>query len=425
MFLPILIATLQAAPVKIVDVSTTRNSGALTVQVSGEGLLSVDGVKGRVDGHSLRLTLPDTAIEKAEKMFGHSVRARKKGESVELKIPISHKSDCLGPVHFEASSAGLSASVKCTEHVASEESDEPKAIDLSALPRILETQSAQAGTMREPATRPSTLPMAKRSDPVPMPVPGEKAIMAPVVAAPRPVTGMGALIASRKAESTSSASSTTKSESTTTKTESAKTESAKTESAKTESAKTETAKPASPVLAIGNKSDKIETLSPVAATASSSSEMGARTMIAPIVVLGLLAGAALFLRRKQVKTTRMMRILETTNIGPKRSLIVAQVGNETMLLATSEAGITMLSKLPSGVATFATSATQAAIPAIQPANDAHASPLASAAADLFKKFSGGSRSEEPETASFELLLEEAAEDEILRRKLNQGIAGRV
>ncbi len=420
MFLPILIATLQAAPVKIVDVSTTRNSGALTVQVSGEGLLSVDGVKGRVDGHSLRLTLPDTAIEKAEKMFGHSVRARKKGESVELKIPISHKSDCLGPVHFEASSAGLSASVKCTEHVASEESDEPKAIDLSALPRILETQSAQAGTMREPATRPSTLPMAKRSDPVPMPVPGEKAIMAPVVAAPRPVTGMGALIASRKAESTSSASSTTKSESTTTKTESAKTE-----SAKTESAKTETAKPASPVLAIGNKSDKIETLSPVAATASSSSEMGARTMIAPIVVLGLLAGAALFLRRKQVKTTRMMRILETTNIGPKRSLIVAQVGNETMLLATSEAGITMLSKLPSGVATFATSATQAAIPAIQPANDAHASPLASAAADLFKKFSGGSRSEEPETASFELLLEEAAEDEILRRKLNQGIAGRV
>src|SRR5262249_24065065 len=59
------------------------------------------------------------------------------------------------------------------------------------------------------------------------------------------------------------------------------------------------------------------------------------------VLAGLLAalgvGAFLYARRRQARTG-FIKIVETASLGPKRSLVVAQVNGETLVLGSSEAG---------------------------------------------------------------------------------------
>src|ERR1700712_3889348 len=62
----------------------------------------------------------------------------------------------------------------------------------------------------------------------------------------------------------------------------------------------------------------------------------------PVVFLGLLAVTALVLTRRKKRGGQWVKVLETTSLGPKRSLVVAKLGDETVLLAISEAGITLL-----------------------------------------------------------------------------------
>jgi flagellar biogenesis protein FliO len=59
-------------------------------------------------------------------------------------------------------------------------------------------------------------------------------------------------------------------------------------------------------------------------------------------VLGLLAAVALFLARRKARPSRLVQIVETASLGPKRSLVVARVGSETLILGASEAGISLL-----------------------------------------------------------------------------------
>jgi len=66
----------------------------------------------------------------------------------------------------------------------------------------------------------------------------------------------------------------------------------------------------------------------------------------PILLLAGVAFAALKLSRRRRQLGRHVRILETTTLGPRRSLIVAKVGNETLLLGASEAGISLIQVRP-------------------------------------------------------------------------------
>lgn len=68
--------------------------------------------------------------------------------------------------------------------------------------------------------------------------------------------------------------------------------------------------------------------------------------LTPILILGALGVLGLKLTRKRRALGRHVRIVETTSLGPKRSLIVAKVGNETLLLGSSEAGIALIQVRP-------------------------------------------------------------------------------
>jgi hypothetical protein len=85
-------------------------------------------------------------------------------------------------------------------------------------------------------------------------------------------------------------------------------------------------------------------------------------------------------RRKGAAVDRHIQIVETASLGPKRTLVMARIGGETLLLGTSEAGITLLksggrgeemfrqsqlAQLPSSGATSATRDTGAAVVATE------------------------------------------------------------
>src|SRR5450432_2969500 len=97
----------------------------------------------------------------------------------------------------------------------------------------------------------------------------------------------------------------------------------------------------------------------------SSASGSLRAVGVPAAFLALLAVAAYgFSRRRRGSLPRHIEILETTSLGPKRSLICARIGDETVLLGSSEAGITLL-RGGQGPAISTAIATMAATPAMQ------------------------------------------------------------
>ncbi len=120
----------------------------------------------------------------------------------------------------------------------------------------------------------------------------------------------------------------------------------------------------------------------------------------PIALIGALAVTALLLTRRRRRQGRWVKVLETTSLGPRRSLVVAQLGGETVLLATSEAGITLLKA------------------GLTPEPVAEPTPSPSPVPPgLFQRTT--------HEAAFEDLLAESAEDQELRRKLAAGQPARV
>jgi flagellar protein FliO/FliZ len=63
-----------------------------------------------------------------------------------------------------------------------------------------------------------------------------------------------------------------------------------------------------------------------------------------VLLLAGVAGAAFWLwKRRGSPLLRQIQILETASLGPKRSLILAEVNGVTMVIGASEAGLTLLS----------------------------------------------------------------------------------
>ncbi|ACL65927.1 flagellar biosynthesis protein FliO [Anaeromyxobacter dehalogenans 2CP-1] len=142
-----------------------------------------------------------------------------------------------------------------------------------------------------------------------------------------------------------------------------------------------------------------------------------RSLAAPGLLLAALAAAALLLARRRRATGRHVEVLETTSLGPRRALVLARVGDEVLLLGSSEAGLALLRALPAA----ATAAAAAPLPP-----PSAAPPPLPARTDLLARLRGLGCSGEPAPApGFEALLAESAEDQELRRKLARGQSGSV
>jgi flagellar biogenesis protein FliO len=193
---------------------------------------------------------------------------------------------------------------------------------------------------------------------------------------------------------------------------------------------------------------------PPAAIATGSSP----AMMMPAIVLIGLGVAAYYFKKRQTKKSSLIEILETAQIGPKRQLVVARVNGETMVLGSSEAGITCLTgmhRLPTmgsegtmssifQVEPMQVAASQALPPPLPPRRDQFV-PFDPAPAQgsgnefvdeggiltrLFRargqeKPQGQEKFENIELHEFDNLLQESVADQDLRRKLSAGFRGKV
>jgi flagellar biogenesis protein FliO len=149
-------------------------------------------------------------------------------------------------------------------------------------------------------------------------------------------------------------------------------------------------------------------------------------LAAPALLLAGLGAAAYVLRRRRRPASRRVQVLETTSLGPKRSLVLARFEDELLLLGASEAGIQLLHHRPS-LAPAAEEAQE-----LEPAPPARETPagLAGLVTRLRSvrpavRQAQGGRGHAAQGPEFDALLAESAEDQELRRKLARGQGGSV
>ena len=151
---------------------------------------------------------------------------------------------------------------------------------------------------------------------------------------------------------------------------------------------------------------------------------GLASLVGPAVVLLLLAAAALLLSRRRRAPSRRIQILESAALGPKRSLVLARLGDEVLLLGSTDSGITLLRAQPAGTPAELVSFRAADEAARQPAPARPGAALVDIATRLVPH--RRRRGEpDPRNPAFEALLAESAEDQELRLKLSRGLAGSV
>jgi len=181
---------------------------------------------------------------------------------------------------------------------------------------------------------------------------------------------------------------------------------------------------------------------PSPATAEASGNLLAAPSTPPLVSalpaasgLAALAAVALLLSRRRGRSSRIVQVIETASLGPKRQLVVARMGDQVLLLGSSESGIALLASRPADPAVEGATAPAAAAPApagaegsapeAQPPAPEPGAPvgLPASVASLWERLRRH-RTPEP-AASFDALLQDTAEDQELRRKLARGLAARV
>jgi flagellar biogenesis protein FliO len=137
------------------------------------------------------------------------------------------------------------------------------------------------------------------------------------------------------------------------------------------------------------------------------SEAASASLVAPLLALLALGAIAYTVTRKKRSFGVSIRVVESCAIGPKRSLVLAEVMGDRILLGVSESGISVLS----------------AKPAPEPVIEAHAFVMPSS--PVIKQTSSMSfvdrlRGRCPTAQNFDALLGESVEDQELRAKLASG-----
>jgi flagellar protein FliO/FliZ len=172
----------------------------------------------------------------------------------------------------------------------------------------------------------------------------------------------------------------------------------------------------------------------------SKSSSGVISTVLALLVLAGLGVAATLLARRRATRTRVIRIVETASIGPRRSLVVACIGGRTMVLGVSEAGVALLDaqagtvSVPAAPESAQSASLEEAAFGLRGLGQSQGGALNDSLADAKHEGSLLSRlfhrTEAPSEAArraheFDELLAESLEDQDLRRKLSLGEAGRV
>lgn len=79
-----------------------------------------------------------------------------------------------------------------------------------------------------------------------------------------------------------------------------------------------------------------------------STDSGGGGVFLPALVLAILAGVAFYLSKKKRQGGGNLEVLESASLGLKRSILLVRVKDEILVLGSSEAGISLLSKQPVG-----------------------------------------------------------------------------
>jgi flagellar protein FliO/FliZ len=132
---------------------------------------------------------------------------------------------------------------------------------------------------------------------------------------------------------------------------------------------------------------------------------GWQNLAAPALALLGLAGLAVGLARRRRSAPGSIRILEVAALGPRRSLVIADVLGDRLVLGVSEAGVTVLSTRPAPEEAATADLLSPPRPAIAPMG-------------FFARLTG-----KPVVPSFGETLSESIEDQELRTKLAQGNRG--
>jgi flagellar protein FliO/FliZ len=159
---------------------------------------------------------------------------------------------------------------------------------------------------------------------------------------------------------------------------------------------------------------------PVAAS-SSPSALGP---VSAALFLAALAAAALVMAKRRRAVPRLVHIVESASLGPKRSLVVARLGDELFVLGSSEGGISLLATRPTPAALAAVEdPSPLPSPRARGEGDPKGAPARGRGEGLLARLHF--RAQEAPAPAFEALLGESLEDAELRRKLAAGQRGSV
>jgi flagellar protein FliO/FliZ len=347
----------HAASIFVSEVRATREPGHLRVEVLGDGAIDPELAHAQIEDGRLFLFLGGTRVHADNRNWdladgSGSVEAHRHHGHTELVIPLE-RNGCAGPVELASSETGLTALVGCgatrgavaSGQGARAASLAPTAVGVPVRTPARREGRAVTGTIdgsgqgtpgghRDDGVA-TTPPARPRAPVVPTIPPGtaaaidvqrerepsaERDTLAALVALPGPAPRPAALPAAPLLTSPS----------------------------------------APPTLALvgpaaqeGASAPQLPALATVAVASAASPEaraggLGAAEekragVLLPGVALAALAlGAYLFARRRKGGIERHIQIVETASLGPRRTLVMARIGGETLLLGTSEAGITLL-----------------------------------------------------------------------------------
>jgi len=428
-----------ATPITISEVAASREAGRLVIDISADAMVDPEVATAKVDDGRIFLYVGETRVKADNRAWGEGtaqIRAHRHRHQIELVVPLEDAA-CQGPVEFVKAPTGLRATIACDgagaagrssfggarvrakAPVMAEAKEQAKlAVALPAPEPEAETVGntkelrAVLGPPRGPALDEET---AIEAAPIAAPVkPGPPALVAvpvmdkpaPAPVAVAPVPGVAAV----------------------------------------------------PGLAVA-AAPKTEEVAPRAAAPTG----GGGGIYLAALLLAALGGAAYFFARRRAITPRYVKIIETASLGPKRSIVVAEIGGERIILGTSEAGITVLTPrseppAPSPAPVAGTISVPSASPVAasslfaeaeapvesdvypplasvslideladipEPDVDEHGSIMPVQGGLLARLFKRGKPANESEFHNFEEMLDDSVEDQELRHKLSLGMAGRV
>jgi flagellar biogenesis protein FliO len=424
------LACLPLAAVLINDVRSESSAGAITVDVATSEPVDRADVRG-ISGGSRRIFVYLQGTEASRKSFGSGPEAivvHPRARYTKLEIPTDGR--CAEPMTVESTPAGIRVRAMCRESgvpaavvpppvrlPGKTEAEQPAPdAPLAAVARTRTVHDSLRAALALPAEATDT---EKEAEGAAAPDNGHGAAATETTDKKSPA---GAVAVAEKATESPAASTGTL------------------PAAPAKAAPlAPSTQPDAPLAAVASAESTAPSSNNTSGGQGKSSSGAASTLLAVALLAGLGVAATLFARRRATRV-RMIRIVETASIGPRRSLVVACIGGRTMVLGVSEAGVSLLDTQSGPVSTpvvpeKAQSATleEAALglrgllrgqAESQPDASEDAKHEGSLLGRLFHRMPAPSESSRREPA-FDDLLSESLEDEELRRKLSLGMAGRV